>query len=118
MITEKTSKVVLLNEILTKVQNINYAIPVGVVGIDPEGIIVQCNKEAEKILFSNEPDFLGKRYEERLPGEVSDFVGSISGREAISGMFDIQGARVKITASVMENADQKGLILVFMREEQ
>ena len=118
VITEKTSKVILLNEILTKVQNINSAIPVGVVGIDPEGIIVKCNKEAEKILFGNEPDFLGKRYQERLPGEVSEFVSSISGGEAISGMFDIQGAQVKVTASVMENADQKGLILVFMREEQ
>ncbi len=118
VVAEKTSKVNLLNEILTKVQNINYAIPVGVLGIDPEGVIVQCNKEAEKILFSNEPDFLGKRYEEKLPGEVSDFVSSISGREAISGMFDIQGAKVKVTASVMENADQKGIILVFIREEQ
>lgn len=118
VITEKTSKVVLLNEILTKVQNINYSIPVGVVGIDPEGIIVQCNKEAERILFSNEPDFLGKRYEEKLPREVSEFVGSISGREAISGMFEIQGAEVKVTASTMENADQQGTILVFIREEQ
>jgi two-component system NtrC family sensor kinase len=117
LIAEKTSKVILLNEILAKVQNINYAIPVGVVGIDPEGVIVQCNKEAEKILFGNEPDFLGKRYEEKLPREVSEFVNSISGREAISGMFVVNGVEVKVTASVTENIDQKGIILVFIREE-
>lgn len=117
LIAEKSSKVMLLNEILTKVQNINYAIPVGVIGIDPDGIIVQCNKEAEKILFINKPDFLGKRYEEKLPREVSEFVSSVSGKQAISGIIIINGAEVKVTASVMDNVDQKGIILAFIREE-
>jgi two-component system NtrC family sensor kinase len=118
LVAEKTSKVVLLKEILTKVQNINYAIPVGVVGIDPEGFIAQCNKEAENTIFSNNPDILGKRYEERFSREVSDFVGSISCKEAISGIFTINGAEVKVTASAMDNFDQLGIILVFIRKEQ
>jgi len=117
LVAEKTSKVNLLNEILTKVQNINYSIPVGVVGIDPDGIIVQCNKEAQEMLFSSEPDYLGKRYEKKLPPEVSEFVKSISDREAISGIFIINGVEVKVTASIMDHFDQKGIILVFIREE-
>jgi two-component system NtrC family sensor kinase len=117
LVAEKTSKVNLLNETLTKVQNINYSIPVGVIGIDPDGIIVQCNKEAEAMLFGSNPDYLGKRYEEKLPAEVSEFVRSISGREAISAIFVINGFEVKVTASLMDNVDQKGIILVFIREE-
>jgi nitrogen fixation/metabolism regulation signal transduction histidine kinase len=49
------------------VQNISYAIPVGVIGIDPDGIIVQLDKEAEKMLLNNKPDFIGKHYEESSP---------------------------------------------------
>jgi two-component system NtrC family sensor kinase len=114
LVADKSSKVNLLNEVLAKVQNISYAIPVGVIGIDPDGIIVQCNKEAEKMLFDNKPDFFGKPYEEKLPREVSEFVHSASGKEAISEDFVIKGVEVKVIASLMDKKEQKGTILVFI----
>ncbi len=117
LVAEKSSKVRLLNEILAKVQNINYAIPVGVIGMDPDGVIVQCNREAEKMLRGNNPDFLGKRCEERLPADVCEFVRTVFGNEAIYRMFTINGAQVKVTASIMEDGDQNGKIVVFIRED-
>lgn len=91
LVAEKTTKVNLLNEILAKVQNIGYAIPVGAFGIYRDGIIVQRKQEAEKILFENKTDYFGKHIEKKLTREVSEFVNSVSGREAISAEFDING---------------------------
>jgi two-component system NtrC family sensor kinase len=116
MVKEKTSKVTLQNEILIKAQNITNAIPVGVIGIDPEGVIVQCNKEAEVMLCSDEPDLLGNRYDEKLPRDVCTFTECTSLGEAMSGRFVINGIEVKVTAGFMDNCNQKGIILVFDRE--
>jgi hypothetical protein len=67
----------LQNELLARVQNIHHIIPVGLIGSGPEGIIVQCNNETEKLLSCCGPYFLGYRYNKKLPGEISEFVASI-----------------------------------------
>jgi len=116
MINEKTTKVQLQKEVIMRVQDITYAIPVGIIGIDPEGFIVQCNMEAEKLLCKDTPDLLGNRFCERLPEEVCMFIESIPTREAMSGRFNISGNEVKMTVGFMNNNNQKGTILVFDRE--
>ncbi len=117
LVSEKSSKVMLLNEVLVRAQNINYALPVGVIGIDPDGTIVQCNKEAEKLLPGNQHDILGNHLDEKLPQEICALVKSAPGRDVVSGMFDLNGAAVRVTASFMDNGEQKGTILVFICEE-
>ncbi len=117
IVAEKTSKVRMQNELLMRVHNIHHAIPVGVIGIDPEGIIVQCNNEAEKLLSCNNPDLLGNRYEEKLPPEISEFVGGIScDGESMSGRFVINGKKTKVTVGFMNNCNQQGTILVIATE--
>jgi two-component system NtrC family sensor kinase len=116
MVKEKTTKVKLQNEILIKAQNITNAIPVGIIGIDPEGVIVQCNREAEAMLCSDEPDLLGNRYDEKLPPEVCTFIECTLLGESMSGRFVINGIDVKVTAGCMDSCNQKGTILVFDRE--
>jgi two-component system NtrC family sensor kinase len=116
MIGEKTSKVQLQREVIMRAQDITYAIPVGIIGIDPEGFIVQCNLEAEKLLCKDSPDLLGNRFSEKLPEEVRLFIENIPTREAMSGRFDINGNEVKMTVGFMNNINQKGTILVFDRE--
>ena len=44
LVEEKTADLTMNNRMLTCSQNILDSLPVGVVGIDPEGLIVQCNK--------------------------------------------------------------------------
>jgi two-component system NtrC family sensor kinase len=115
-VAEKTSNVMMQNEMLVKVQNIHYAIPVGVIGIDPDGIIVQCNKKAENLLCCNEPDLLGNPYQEKLPGELCAFVDGISDKESMSGCFIFRGVEIKVTVGFMDNCNQKGTILVLAGE--
>jgi two-component system NtrC family sensor kinase len=116
LVNEKTSKVLLQKEMMMRAQDINYAIPVGIVGIDPDGIIVQCNREAEKLLCGDIPDLLGNRCDEKFPGGVCSFIDNVPSKEAMSGRFNINGSDVKLTVGFMDNANQKGTILVFDRE--
>jgi len=116
MVTEKTSKVLLQKEVIMRVQDITNAIPVGIIGIDPDGIIVQCNTEAEKLLCKGFPDLLGNRYCEKLPEGVCSFIENIPTREAMSGRFIINDITVKMTVGFMNNNNQKGTILVFDRD--
>jgi two-component system, NtrC family, sensor kinase len=111
-VAEKTSNVMQHNEMLVKVQNINYSIPVGLIGIDPDGLIVQCNKMAEGLLRCNEPDLLGNSYHDKLPADLCAFVDGISDKESMSGSFIFQGMVIKVTVGFMDNCDQKGTILV------
>jgi two-component system, NtrC family, sensor kinase len=115
MINEKTSKVLLQKEVIMRVQDITDAIPVGILGIDTDGVIVQSNREAEKLLCGDIPCLLGFRYNEKLPVEVCTFIGKVPSREAMSGRFNINGNDLKITVGFMDNTNQKGTILVFDR---
>jgi two-component system NtrC family sensor kinase len=117
LIDEKSSEISLRTEIISTVHHINYSIPVGVVGIDPEGIIVQCNKEAEMLLSTeNHPCFLGNHYNESLPAEICGFIDGIRDRESVSKRFAISGVDVKLTIGFMNNGCQMGKILVLDRD--
>lgn len=109
---ENASRISLQNEIVLSTHNINYVIPVGVIGIDPDGVVVQCNREAEKILASMMPDLLGNRYDERLPQEICSFIDGIPDRESVSNRFTLNGSKVKVTVGFMDNCRQSGTILV------
>lgn len=117
LVDEKASRVRLQKELLVRAQIIHDSIPVGVVGIDPDGIIVQCNKQAEKLLSCAGPDIIGTRFEEKLPGEVTAFIEAIPDGESRSGRFLIHGTEVKVTVGFMDNCNQQGTILVLAREE-
>jgi two-component system, NtrC family, sensor kinase len=115
MINEKTSKVLMQKEVIMRVQDITDAIPVGILGIDTDGIIVQCNREAEKLLCCNVPCLLGFHYDEKLPKGVCTFIENIPTKEAMSGRFNINESEVKITVGFLDSTNQKGTILVIDR---
>jgi two-component system, NtrC family, sensor kinase len=113
LIAERTSQIKLQNEVVSIAHNINYSIPLGVIGLDPDGIIVQCNKEAEKKLSADRSDMLGNRYDEKLPQDVCEFIEGIADREPISRRFIINGIETKVIVGFMDMGVQKGTILVF-----
>jgi two-component system NtrC family sensor kinase len=113
LIDDRTSGIKLRDEVVATTHNINYAIPVGVIGLDTEGIIVQSNKEAEKTLSADQFDLLGNHYHEKLPQDVCGFIEGIADREPISRRFIINGIETKVIVGFMDMGVQKGTILVF-----
>jgi two-component system, NtrC family, sensor kinase len=116
LIAERTSEIKLQNKVVTITHNINDSIPVGVIGLDPDGIIVQSNREAEITICADRSYLLGNHYKEKLPGDVCAFIEGIADREPISRKFVINGVETKIIVGFMDIGIQKGTILVFDRE--
>ena len=114
LVQERTADLKIRNKILTATHTIFDALPVGVVGIDPDGTIIKCNREGMKIVSSGDDNIIGADRLDVLSEEMNNFMGkviengSMTQRVTNNGsVFDVKGINV--------NCDngQEGIILVF-----
>ncbi len=97
-------------------EKILQMLPVGVIGIDGKGVIIQCNREAENLFSLNAPDCIGITDSQALPEAVNDFISRDREQEAESGLLLINGLTTRVTASSMHIADQRITTLLFDRK--
>ncbi len=116
LVSKTEPKIILQNETPESVQTIDNAIPVGVIGVDHDGYIVQCNKEAMELCYYRQSDILGNRYQNKLPQEISEFIERIPGKQSMSARFVIHGQEIKVTVGFMDNCGQGGMLLIFANE--
>jgi two-component system NtrC family sensor kinase len=119
LVQERTADLQMKNRILTAAQNILDSMPLGVVGIEPGGMIVQCNRKAAEIFGSDEGAFIGMDRRESFPEVVNAFIDRINGegmiRESIgngdgSGRINMRGVYMKYQGG------QEGIIVVMEQE--
>lgn len=111
-IVEKSSMAMFQYKILLLSQNILDALPVGVIGIDTDGVIVQCNQKATEFLSCNDNECLSASCRDRLPSELNDFVKGIDGHQFVHGRLSLNGKQLRLTGGRMKCHDQEGIILV------
>jgi two-component system NtrC family sensor kinase len=109
-------KINLQNEMPARMQIVNNAIPVAVIGVDLNGYIVQCNKEAMDLCNNLQGDTLGNRFQDKLPKEICEFIEKIPGKQSMSASFVIHGEEIKVTVGFIDNSDQGGMLLIFANE--
>ncbi len=113
LVQERTSDLIMQNRILIASQNILDSLPVGVVGIDPGGLIVQCNKRGLELFTQDEGNILGMDRKESFPEEVNVFIDGVIEKGALSGHIANNGAKVKVQGVYMKcPLGQEGIILV------
>jgi two-component system NtrC family sensor kinase len=118
LVQERTADLQMKNRILTAAQNILDALPLGVIGIDPGGMIVQCNRKAAEIFGSEEGAFIGMDRRESFPDYVNSFIDRINGNGVVrdtlkkddSGSISISGVYMKYEGG------QEGIIVVMDQE--
>lgn len=116
LVEERTEELRFKNMIMEKAHNILNALPVGVVGIDRTGLIVQANKRfAELIGLKFEP--IGLSMGEILPENIQVFTNKlIKPNEEHESTILVNGKDVRIKGVLMKYRDgQEGLILVLDR---
>lgn len=114
LVEERTANLVLRNRILTASQNILDALPVGVIGIDPGGLIAQCNKKGLE-LFN---DILGMDRRESLPEEINDFIEKLIREKELKANIPYKGADIGMEGVYMKcSGGQEGIILVLKDRE-
>jgi len=98
-------------------ENILQTLPVGVIGIDSAGVIIQCNREAGMLFSLNASECIGIRSSQALPEAVTDFISRKREQKTESCLLPINGSTKRVTACFMRYADQGITTLLFDREE-
>ena len=117
IVLERTAKLIFQNKVLKRSQNILDSLPVGVIGIDPEGLVVQCNMKAKELLGK---DLIGTYRMDSLPPGINSAVDEVVKQgECIKLVSTARGISLKVRGStIWHSKDQQGVVIVMDIEEQ
>ena len=118
LVKERTSELMLQNRILTASQNILDSLPLAVMGIEPEGIIVQCNKKGLEYFSVEEGNVLGLHRSDSLPDDVNSFIDKVIETGENTADIANNGTGMHAKGIYMKHSTgQEGAILVFDKGE-
>ncbi len=113
LVTERTADLMIQNKILICSQNILDSLPVAVIGIDPEGQIVQCNKLGDDLFSRGTGNVMGTYVHDSLPEDINAFIERVTENESCSGSMQSAGMGVLVKGVHMKySGGQEGIILV------
>jgi len=114
MVRSRTGELLFQNQLLEQARRVLDALPMGVVGVDDQGEIAQCNHRAAEILGVDQARLLGRRLGEFLePGVAKALERSPLFQAEILGRL----LRIRRTPFRL-NGEKKGMILVFDEMEE
>jgi two-component system NtrC family sensor kinase len=71
MVARRTAELTLQNRALSHAQNVLQNLPVGVLAVVSDGVIVQANEEAAKLLATPAEKLVCERYQQVLPASIA-----------------------------------------------
>jgi len=115
IVAERTEDIMMKNKVLTSSQNILDSLPVGVIGIDLNGLIVQCNKKGTAWLNPDNISCIGTDRQDSLPSDLNDIIEDIIGQKEINTVYSCNGRQLELKGTYMHYpSGQEGIILVLV----
>ena len=113
LVEERTADLVIQNKILTASQNILDSLPVGVVGIDPGGLVVQCNKRGVEFFSEEKGNIIGMDRMESFTEEMNGFIEKLIVNRTGTACIRNNGRDIAAKGVYMQYFNgQEGIILV------
>ena len=113
LVEERTADLVIQNKILTASQNILDSLPVGVVGIDPGGLVVQCNKRGVEFFSEEKGNIIGMDRMESFTEEMNGFIEKLIVNRTGTACIRNNGRDIAAKGVYMQYSNgQEGIILV------
>ncbi len=117
LVQDRTADLVFQNKVLARSQSILDAVPVAVLGVDEEGLVVQCNRKGGEIIGVCEGMALGAFASKTLPHAIETVIQASEERGAAMGRVSIGGVLLRIrTAPVRHDGAQGGVVVVLYPE--
>ncbi|HMK43066.1 MAG TPA: response regulator [Dissulfurispiraceae bacterium] len=117
LLAERTANLEARSQMLVSFQNIIDAMPVGVLGIDSEFTLIQCN-EAWLRAFRSDVTLLGENIADFMPDIVLDLLKKLGQTGHAAVHAEVNGITCRVIGSRMEaQSGQEGYILVFVRDD-
>jgi two-component system NtrC family sensor kinase len=115
LLHEKNDNLELRTGMLQSHQNILDSIPVGILGVDLDNILIQCNAKWFEISGAS-PTIISEYAERVLPREILQCIESVKQKGKISEKRKINGVMCYILGEHMKIKKQRGILLSFIRE--
>lgn len=113
-VAERTEELLFQNKVLRHSQVILNTLPMGVIGFDRDGVLVQRNRFAEEVLRNFRYSSLGASMAEVLPPEWVDMLEEVQPGKVVSRGFHLAGRQFCVRGAMMSEPDgQIGAVLVF-----
>lgn len=114
LVRERTDEVLFQNRVLRHSQFILDALPVGVVGLDPDQTVVQCNRQAGEILGRDPGGLVGKYGADVLPAVFFEMLAGMEIGQVRKKQVEMDDKTLLVRAGYTKNSDgQECFILVF-----
>jgi two-component system, NtrC family, sensor kinase len=117
LVEERTTELMFQNAVLQRAHHILDSLPVGVVGIDHDGLIVQMNQKASQALSRENCALLGMHYQEVFPELMRCFVEQSLRNGSHAGQCSLNGSRMVIRGQTFRvRGREAGLVLTIHDE--
>lgn len=116
LVSERTSELIFQNRVLTHSQNILDSLPVAVLGIDSDGLIVQCNLQGLDLFRKNNGTILGMDRRTVLSKEINGLIDDVVRNNSLSGNIRISNNFMVRYTSMKYPDGQEGVVLVFIQD--
>jgi two-component system NtrC family sensor kinase len=117
LVTDRTADLMMRNKMLTCSQNILDSLPIAVIGIDPEGQIVQCNKLGMELFHHESGNILGTDRRDSLSEEINAFIENVFEKGKLSAPILSNGKGININGVHMKYSNgQEGIIMIFDKD--
>lgn len=115
IVQDRTNDILFQNKVLELAQNVLHSLPAAVLGIDPDGLIVQSNRFSDRIFVAAGESLIGKNMTASLPENLCGFIQSVSPEKILVGHMAVSGNSYLIRGVEMNSAQQqKGKIILLV----
>ncbi|MEQ8172899.1 MAG: response regulator [Candidatus Eremiobacterota bacterium] len=114
IVSERTSELIFQNRVLSIAQNILDSLPEGVIGIDLDDMIVQCNRKAMDFFGDTGRIMIGTDRRDIFEKKLNNFTDRVIQNKYLCEIMSVNGRESKIRGVFMQSPDgQEGIILIF-----
>jgi two-component system NtrC family sensor kinase len=114
LVNERVREVMLQSQLLSSIQNILDALPLGFIGSDGNGMIVQCNVLAARMLALSRKELIGADAKNVLPAELAGVYDDLNEASRVEQRVTLAGGPVRVIGSRILADGQDALVITLL----
>lgn len=116
-VKSRAEAMVFQNSLLQFTHQVMDGLPTPLVGLDPSGLVVLANRQANRLFAGDQPTLVGMDADQVLPAEVMYMVAGVEGDACQWTLLVVAGDAYRVMASrLTTNRQQEGVIVMFVPE--
>ncbi len=117
MVNERVKDVLLKSRALHSFQNVADALPIGFLGADGYGMIVQCNARGSEMLGIDRNELIGSDLSSILPLHLIQTVVQLEYNSCRRCLVQLPDGEYRAYITRIDHEDQKAIVITLMKEK-